>query len=330
MKQNYITISISINDIGKRIDSFLAEKIQYLSRNRLKTLICNGNLKFNDQEINQPSIKLKKTGLLVLLIPQPEKYNVIPQKINLNIIYEDKNLIVIDKAAGIVVHPGSGNRDKTLVNALLAHCKNNLSGIGGVLRPGVVHRIDKMTSGLLVFAKDDITHNSLSKQFKQKTTKRIYDLLTWNLLPKSSDKIETYIGRSKFNRQKMVVSNSLKGKKAITNYNRIKSFFISDNLKISYVKCQLLTGRTHQIRVHMSHIGNPIIGDKKYSRNSNYHKLPDDLKKLISENFIKTERHALHAGFLGFYHPIKKTELTFESKLPNDFSLLLKSLNALE
>ena len=165
-----------------------------MSRNRLQQLITNGNLKFNDTIITQPSIKLKKLGELILEIPEPKKYSLNPQNLELDVVYEVEHLIVLNKKAGTVVHPGSGNNENTLVNGLLSHCKN-LSGIGGVLRPGVVHRIDKMTSGLLVFAKDDITHNSLSEQFKRKSIKREYDLFTWNFLKNERGTIETNIER---------------------------------------------------------------------------------------------------------------------------------------
>jgi len=226
----------------------------------------------------------------------------------------------------MVVHPGAGNKEYTLVNALLSHCKN-LYGIGGIMRPGVVHRIDKMTSGLLVFAKDDITHNSLSKQFKEKSIKREYDLLAWNVLNQKKGIIETNISRSKFNRKKMAVSTSKSGKVAITKFNLVDSYIINEKIKISYVKCRLLTGRTHQIRLHMSHIGNPIIGDRKYSRNNYYLNLPQNIKDMVYNNFIKNERHALHARYLGFYHPLKKVHLEFKSELPVDLINLFNNLH---
>ncbi len=326
MKPNYITIFVTSNDLDKRVDVHISQKLKDLSRNRLKNLILDGSLKFNDKVIYQPSFKLKESGKLTLHIPKPKKYELAPQKLDLNIVYEDNNLIVLDKAAGIVVHPGAGNSDKTLVNALLSHCKN-LSGIGGVLRPGVVHRIDKMTSGLLVFAKDDITHNSLSKQFKEKSVEREYNLLTWNHLSKPKGVIETRISRSKLNRKKMAVTSSNLGKIAITKFTLIDTFIINEKIKISHIKCKLLTGRTHQIRLHMSHIGNPIIGDKKYSRNNYYLNIPNGLKNILFEDFIKPQRHALHANYLGFYHPKKKTYLSFNSRMPKDFNKLFKNLS---
>ncbi len=326
--KDYITISITSNDLGKRIDSLISGKLKNISRNRLKSLISEGHLCFNKKVLNQPSFKLKECGELLLKIPKPKEYKLVPQNLNLNIIYEDKNLIVVDKEPGLVVHPGSGNMENTLVNALLFHCKNNLSGIGGIMRPGVVHRIDKMTSGLIVFAKDDFTHNSLSQQFKKKVTKREYALLAWNSAKNDEGEIKTKLLRSKFNRKKMAVTNSDKGKTAITKYKLIKSFDINEQTKISYFLCTLLTGRTHQIRVHMSAFGNPLIGDKKYSRNNNFLGLPEHLKEIVFNKFVKIERHALHARKLGFFHPYTKKNLLFESKLPSDFSSLLNSLNS--
>lgn len=327
MNENYITILVTSNDLGKRVDLLISNKLKNISRNRLKSLILQGNLTFKKKIIDQPSYKLKNPGNLLLFIPEPLTYDLIPENIGLNIVYEDQDLVVVDKEAGIVVHPGSGNYNGTLVNALLYHCGKNLSGIGGVLRPGVVHRIDKMTSGLLVFAKDDATHNGLAEQFKNKTTSRKYSLLSWNMLPASEGKIKASLSRSRFNRKKMSVTTSKFGKIAITKYNLIKCYDINQNIKITHAKCQLFTGRTHQIRVHLSYIGNPLIGDKKYSRNNHYLKLPFGLKELIYNNFIKTERHALHASLLGFYHPKKKKYFEFESKLPKDFKVLLNYLN---
>ena len=326
MKQNYISILITSKDLDKRVDVIIAQKLKDLSRNRLQQLITNGNLKFNDTIITQPSIKLKKLGELILEIPKPKKYSLIPQNLELDIVYEDEHLIVLNKKAGTVVHPGSGNNENTLVNGLLSHCKN-LSGIGGVLRPGVVHRIDKMTSGLLVFAKDDITHNSLSEQFKRKSIKREYDLFTWNFLKNERGTIETNIERSKLNRQKMAVAQPNSGKIAITQFWLINSFDVSEKIKISYVKCKLFTGRTHQIRLHMSYIGNPLLGDRKYSRNNYHLQLTDNLGFFITENFIKTERHALHASKLGFYHPLQRKNLEFDSKFPEDLSKLANKLS---
>ena len=317
---------ISSNDLGKRVDFIVSNKLKNFSRNRIQALIISGNLTFNNKLISEPSFKLKDCGEYKLNIPKPTKYKIFPQKLEIDIIYEDEHLIVINKEPGTVVHPGAGNTSNTLVNALLFHCKNNLSGIGGVMRPGVVHRIDKMTSGLIVFAKDDVTHNSLSLQFQEKSTLREYNLLSWNLLNSNEGEIKTRLIRSKLNRKKMMVTNDEKGKLAITHFQLIKSFIVSDEIKISYIKCKLLTGRTHQIRVHMAYIGNPLIGDAKYSRNKYVLKLPNSLQEFVKKNFTIPERQALHARSLGFFHPQKKIDMLFESSLPNDINGLLKKL----
>ncbi len=328
MKKNYISISVSSNDLGKRIDSFISEKLSELSRSKVQMLINNGNLNFNNEKITQTSIKLKKLGTLLLFIPESKPSKIIAQNLKLNIIYEDDYLIVINKKAGMVVHPAAGNRNNTVVNALLHHCKENLSGIGGVKRPGVVHRLDKMTSGLLVFAKDDHTHNALSEQFKKKETVREYNLLAWNQTPKEQGIIEKRICRSKFNRKKMAITNQKNtGKTAITKYKLLKNYKINGKISISHIQCSLMTGRTHQIRVHMSYLGNPLIGDKKYSRNNYYTMLPENLKKITFNSFINHERQALHAGKLGFFHPKMHKNMLFESKLPLDIHDLLSILN---
>ena len=226
---------ISSNDLGKRVDFILSNKLQSFSRNRLQAFIIDGHLTFNNRIISNPSFKLKDCGEYKLNIPKPEEYKILPQKLELNVVYEDKHLIVINKEPGRVVHPGAGNKNNTLVNALLFHCKNNLSGIGGVMRPGVVHRIDKMTSGLIIFAKDDITHNSLSSQFQKKTILREYNLISWNLLNSNEGEIKTRLIRSKLNRKKITVTNENKGKLAITRFQLIKSFIINDEIKIRYL-----------------------------------------------------------------------------------------------
>ena len=209
MSKNYITISVTSNDLDKRIDKFLSEKVISVSRNRMQSLISEKMVKINDQIISSPSSKIKSTGIITLEIPEPIEAIAKPKDIKINIIYEDKNLIVINKKAGMVVHPGAGNSENTLVNALLHHCGCTLSGIGGVLRPGIVHRIDKMTSGLIVVAKDDQTHLSLSNQFKNKTVEKEYYLFCWGHLINQKGSIENYIIRSSRNRKKMTVSKTL-------------------------------------------------------------------------------------------------------------------------
>ncbi len=237
-------------------------------------------------------------------------------------MYDDDDLIVINKLPGVVVHPGAGNYEKTIVNGLLYLYQNNLSSIGGKLRPGIVHRIDKDTSGVIVIAKNDKAHISLSKQFSDHTIKRTYEALVWGSLKPQSGKIREKISRSFKNRQLMAVRKE-KGKIAITNYKTIKVFQNNNLPKISLIECKLETGRTHQIRVHMNFKGNSIIGDKSYG------KLKKKFKKInpLIENKINNfNRQALHAKSLGFYHPSTMREVFFEAKRPKDFDTLIKSL----
>ena len=281
---------------------------------------------FNDQIISDQSSKLKKIGEIKVFFPPIQETQIKPQKLDLNILYEDDSLIVVNKKAGMVVHPAAGNFENTLVNALLFHCKKSLSGIGGYIRPGIVHRLDKMTSGIIVIAKNDLTHIKLSNQFKDRTISREYRAIAWNKLKKINGTIEKNIGRSTNNRKKMSTNEEGKGKNATTYYKLSNAFNINKDISLSEVKCKLLTGRTHQIRVHLLHIGNPLVGDNVYKKNINYNKIPKHIFNFINENFIKIERHALHAQNLGFFHPEKKKELFFTSKLPKDLDQLTKVL----
>ncbi len=308
------------------MDSFISSKLENISRNKVQNLINSENVILNNKIIDDQSFKLNKVGVIKLFFLPPIETNIKAEELNLNVIYEDNDLIVVDKAAGMVVHPSTGNYEKTLVNGLLYHCKNSLSGIGGTLRPGIVHRIDKMTSGILVIAKNDLAHNDLSNQFKKRTIKREYEALVWNRLLKNEGKIDKNVARSKFDRKKMSVTNFESGKQAITYYKLSKEFKLNDNIFISHIHCKLLTGRTHQIRVHMNYNGNPLIGDSKYKKNIKIEKIPEITKKFISDNFVKLNRHALHAKVLGFFHPFKKKEFFFESKTPKDIQGLLQIL----
>ena len=244
----------------------------------------------------------------------------------LDVLYEDENLILINKEAGIVVHPGAGNYENTLVNGLLHHCKSSLSGIGGVLRPGIVHRIDKMTSGILIAAKDDFTHFELSKQFKNRTIDRKYICITMNSLAKNEGEINENIKRSKINRKKMIVCKSNEGKKAITTYSLLKKFAITKDLNFNFYECKLKTGRTHQIRVHFSYMKTPILGDSTYKRSKSFKNIPEKIETIIKSHFITPKRQALHAKSIGFFHPVKREEMNFESELPLDFKYLLDCL----
>ena len=297
--KNTIKIIVNINDKNQRIDIFLNKKNKQISRSRIKNLILKKKLKVNDKVILNPSKKILCGDKIELNIPEPVKASLKPYDFKLKIIYQDDSLLVIDKPAGISVHPGPGNYDNTIVNALINYNVGKLSNIGDELRPGIVHRIDKDTSGLIVVAKDNQTHEHLSKQFSNHTIERIYKTLIWGKLRRQTGKIKTLITRSKKNRQLMEVGFS-KGKLAITNYKSLEIFENKNVPTLSYVECKLETGRTHQIRVHMSHKGNNIVGDKKYRKK--FKKLKN-INTEIKKELLGLNRQVLHAEILGFIHP---------------------------
>jgi len=316
---NLITQS---EDNNLRVDVFVNKKESSLSRTRIKNLILNKKLKLNGKMINSPSQKVLNGDKINLEIPEPKKASIKSFDFKLNIIYEDDDLLVINKPAGIIMHPGAGNYDNTIVNALMNYCKGNLSNIGDELRPGIVHRIDKDTSGLVVIAKNNETHENLSKQFNKHTIQRIYQLMVWGKLRPQSGKIETLITRSSRNRQLMEVGIT-KGKKAITNYKTLEVFENNKTPTLSLVECKLETGRTHQIRVHMSYKGNNILGDDKYKKK--FKKLKN-IDTDLEESLYKLKRQFLHAKTLGFTHPKSGKELEFSSILPQDLENILKML----
>ena len=321
MKKN-VNFIVEENENNLRVDVLINKREKLISRTRIKSLILKKKLKLNDKIIISPSKKVLAGDKLRLNIPEPEQASLKPYEFKLEIIYEDDDLLIINKPAGITMHPGAGNYNKTIVNALIHYNKNSLSTIGDVLRPGIVHRIDKNTSGLVVIAKNNETHEYLSKQFSDHTIVRVYQLLIWGKLRPSSGKIDTFITRSSKNRQLMEVSNS-KGKQAITNYKTIEIFENDETPTLSLVECKLETGRTHQIRVHMRHMGNSIVGDDKYKKK--YKKLKNidiRLESLIS----KLGRQFLHAKTLGFVHPKKNEKMIFSSILPKELDNLLKML----
>ena len=265
MEKN-ISFIVKEKEKNLRVDVLINKRDELISRTRIKNLILKEKLKLNNKIIKNPSKKVSVGDFIDLQIPEPKTASLKPYRFRLKIIYEDKDLLVIDKPAGIIMHPGAGNHNKTIVNALMSYNKNSLSNIGDELRPGIVHRIDKNTSGLVVIAKNNETHENLSKQFNDHTITRVYQLLIWGKLRPSYGRIETFITRSPKNRQLMTVS-SFKGKKAITNYKTVEVFENEMIPTLSLVECKLETGRTHQIRVHMSYKGNNIVGDDKYKKN---------------------------------------------------------------
>ena len=321
------TIEFLINkkDSGERMDIFLSKEIKNLTRSYIKKLIEKNKVKLNNAISTLPSTKIKKNDRIAVNIIEEENFKIVPKNIKLNIVYEDKDFLIINKPKGMVVHPGAGNYNNTLVNALIYKYKSSLSDINGGLRPGIVHRIDKETSGLLVVAKNNLSHSNLGKQFSDHSIKRKYQCLAWGVIRPLSGRIETLISRNKKNRQLMTVSD-INGKKAITNYKTIKVFNIKDIPKISLIECELETGRTHQIRVHLKYKGTSLLGDKQYGKkNIEFKKINKDFFNRLST----LDGQALHAQTLAFIHPTKKKWVSFESKLPMDFKKTLDLLNNL-
>jgi len=310
--QNYL---VDKQDQGKRLDIFLGEKCAQLTRTRLITLIKEQNVFQDNTPIVRPATRVKEGEIYTLKIPPVQETALVLWKTHLDILYEDEDVLVINKPAGLTVHPGAGNKDKTLVNQILAHCQGHLSGVGGVARPGIVHRIDKDTSGLLVVAKNDEAHLVLAKQFEAHTVKRIYQAFVWGFVSDKEGTIEGNIGRSSKAFDKMAVVQD-RGKKAVTHYERIKVF---PHLVATHIACHLETGRTHQIRVHMASVGHSLIGDQTYGI------IPKGAPK-CAKNF---PRQALHAGVLGFVHPRTGKLMRFEVPLPPDMAQLEKDLMAL-
>ena len=322
MEKKIFNINVPIASHRDRIDKFLQSQLNELSRTRLQNLIRNGHVKLNNATINEVSKKIKNEDKIEVNFPPPKETLIKPCNMPLDIMYEDNDIIIINKSPGVVVHPGAGNYEKTIVNGLLFRYQNNLSSVGGKLRPGIVHRIDKDTSGVIVVAKNDNAHINLSKQFSDHTIKRKYEALVWGSLKPQSGKISERISRSVKNRQLMAVRKD-KGKKAITNYRTLEIYQNLNLPKISLVDCKLETGRTHQIRVHMNFNGNPILGDNSYGKSKKKFKNIDlNIEKKIN-NF---NRQALHAKNLGFIHPRTDEKISFEAERPKDFDLLIKSL----
>ena len=324
MSDNSTKLLITEEDAGSRLDIVLTKLLPELTRSNLKKIIELNQVKINNIIINSPSKKLKNNdNIEINLIPEQE-IKIEPYKTKLNIVFEDKDILVINKPAGMVVHPGAGNYKETLVNALIYKYKK-LSNLNGSTRPGIVHRIDKETSGLLVVAKNNKAHAHLGKQFNDHSITRTYQALVWGVLRPLSGRIETLIGRSRKNRQLMSVTE-ITGKKAVTNYSTLKIFDIRDIPKISFVECQLETGRTHQIRVHMAYKGNSLLGDQQYGKkNLKFKKLNEE----FAEKLKVLNRQALHAKNLGFIHPTTNKFISFESELPADFKKILNLLNKL-
>ncbi len=311
-------VEVSAADEGTRLDRLLAGALSDISRSRIKPLIKEGMVELDAVPVTDPSRKVRAGDIYRVTVPEAVPGEPEPENIPLDIVFEDEHLIVINKPAGMVVHPAAGNWSGTLVNALLAHCGDSLSGIGGVKRPGIVHRIDKETSGLMVVAKNDAAHQGLADLFAAHDIDRRYKAVVWGRVYPPSGEIEGNIGRDPHNRKRMAMVTK-GGKSAHTHYRLEENF--SDIAGL--VSCELETGRTHQIRVHMTHIGHPLVGDPLYSRprRSRISALPEDRQKIIM-NF---SRQALHAETLGFVHPVTDKRLKFEVDLPSDLRELIKA-----
>lgn len=315
------TLSAGAPQAGMRLDKWLSDSLPDISRSRLKSMIEGGRVNLDGALATDAGRRLKGGEVCVLDIPEAEPADPEAEAIALDVVYEDDELIVIDKPAGMVVHPAAGNHSSTLVNALLHHCQGSLSGIGGVKRPGIVHRLDKDTSGLLVAAKTDAAHQGLAEQFAAHSLTRAYRAVCWGVPMPRHGEIEGNIGRSSANRKKMALVER-GGKPALTRYRVEKAF----GQTAALIECRLATGRTHQIRVHMTSIGHPLIGDPLYGRRSAGGKgLPTEIRTRLTH----FPRQALHAFLLGFLHPITGAPLLFESKIPKDFNELTSFLEGI-
>jgi 23S rRNA pseudouridine1911/1915/1917 synthase len=309
---------------GARLDRFLADALaeRDISRSRIKALLQEGHVSKDGGTITDPSHRVKPGERYRVALPEAEEATAKPQAIALTVVCEDADLLVIDKPAGLTVHPGAGRPDSTLVNALLAHCGDSLSGVGGVKRPGIVHRLDKDTSGLIVVAKNDAAHHALAAQFAGRTIGRAYLALVWGVPAPPAGRIEGNIGRHPQQRRKMAVLSGDRGKPAATNYRVLRRFAEAASL----VECRLETGRTHQIRVHMAHIGHALIGDPVYGRRT-----PARTKGLPPGTLEAVQafpRQALHARLIGFDHPRTGERLKFESEPPHDMLALVRRLES--
>lgn len=332
-----IQIIVATDQAGDRLDRFLTQRLNGPSRSRVKVLIDNGHITRDGATIEDPSYKVKPGEVFDVVMPPPVPAIPQPEAIPLDVVYEDNDLIVVIKPVGMVVHPAAGNWNKTLVNALLHHCGPSLSGIGGVLRPGIVHRLDKDTGGLLVVAKNDRAHAGLREQFDSHTLERAYKALVWGAPRPLVGRVDAALERGSTNRQKMVVAtnpNRRGARHAVTHYQVAERYGPAEAPIASLVECRLETGRTHQIRVHMAHLGCPVIGDATYGQGRQYLKSTSDEAaegpvRQAQDSLNAFKRQALHAYLLGFDHPISTEKLRFEVDLPFDMKDLAQKLELL-
>lgn len=305
-------LNVLPQDQGKRIDRYISDIIPDISRTYIQKLIKYNNIIVNSKFI-KANYKVNSYDSVSITLPSPEKLDIIPENIDIDITYEDDDIIIVNKPKGMVVHPAPGHHSGTLVNALLYHCNNNLSGINGVLRPGIVHRIDRDTTGLLIVCKNDISHRKIAEQLALHSITRKYRAIVFGNIKEDSGTINKPIARNPIDRKKMAVCKNGSGKNAITNYQVLERYNSKLNSNsYTYIECHLETGRTHQIRVHMSSISHPLLGDTVYGRN---------------HQPFSTDGQVLHAKTIGFIHPSKNEYIEFDSELPNYFKYILNNMN---
>lgn len=326
--EHSVELIVTEADVGVRLDKLLSQRVEALSRARIQALIRSGNVTGpGGATIREGSYRVKPGETFTIRVPEPEPAEPAAEAIELDVVYEDRDVIVVDKPAHLVVHPGAGHASGTLVNALIAHCRDSLSGIGGVKRPGIVHRLDKGTSGLLVVAKSDAAHRALSEQFAAHGVDgrmhRAYLALVWGKPLRPRGVISARLARSRSNRTKIAITKGETGRHAVTHYEVLATFDTNAG-PVSLLKLTLETGRTHQIRVHLAHIGHPVLGDTTYA--SGYKAKAAKLDAPAREALLALDRQALHAAELGFEHPITTKPQRFASALPADMQALLAAL----
>ncbi len=329
IRQRRLSVTAVAADAGARLDRVLADHLPALSRSRLKGLIADGRVTGEGGVIPDPSRRVRAGQNFVIIVPETVPAIPRAQAIPLALVYEDDDVVVVDKPAGLVVHPAPGNPDRTLVNALIAHCGDSLSGIGGVRRPGIVHRLDKDTSGLMVVAKNDGAHRGLAAQFAAHSIERAYKALVWGAPRPRRGEISGNIGRHPRHRKRMAVLRG-GGKTATTRYRVLAAYGPADGGKepvASLLECRLTTGRTHQIRVHLASIGHPVIGDRTYggANAGSRARLPPALAARLEA----LGRQSLHADLIGFEHPRTREILRFSSQMPNEISILIRELECI-
>ena len=321
-KSGPIRVTATADHAGQRVDRFIADAIGTMSRSRVKTLIDESRLRSDTGPVTQPAEAVRAGGVYVLDVPAPTPAAPRPQAIPFTILYEDQDLIVLDKPAGLVVHPAPGNPDGTLVNALLAHCGLGFTGIGAERRPGIVHRLDKDTSGVMVVAKTQLANDGLSTAFAARDLDRAYVALCWGLPSPLTGEIEGAIGRDQRDRKRMAIVGH-GGKAALTRYRTVRAWGTS----LALLECRLATGRTHQIRVHLSARAHPVVGDPVYIR-----RIPSAAKTIaqpLRGRLLDFPRQALHAASLGFAHPRTGKAISFQADLPDDMAALLQDIDNL-